>query len=89
MSTTVLGTGLREYHGARLCRQPSTSTVVLGEYQYHVWCGACVSMNRMSSEHAQGGVVGSRLCAHACRGAGEMECAVARASKAGNSPGMG
>ena len=50
---------------------------------------ACVSMNRMSSEHAQGGVVGSRLCAHACRGAGEMECAVARASKAGNSPGMG
>ena len=42
MSTTVLGTGLREYHGARLCRQPSTSTVVLGEYQYHVWCGLVV-----------------------------------------------
>ena len=37
---------------------------------------ACVS-NRMRSEHVWGGVLGSRLLADACRGAGEMECAAA------------
>ena len=33
--------------------------------------------NPAGSEHARGGVLGSRLLADACRGAGEMECAAA------------